>query len=148
MPRGSSLYGSLPHQLQDASSFASQLGEILAVRTRYGIATAVQVDVPVVANRAMLVMVHLLPTRQLQVTVLNFANQSIAGRVRSEHLAPGAAVIDMFTDQVIAEVDPDHTFAVSLGPHQGMSLLTIPATSSDDHFVANPIDDGSPRGSR
>jgi trehalose synthase len=148
MPRGSSLYGSLPHQLQDASSFASQLGEILAVRTRYGIATAVQVDVPVVANQAMLVMVHLLPTRQLQVTVLNFANQSIAGRVRSEHLAPGAAVIDMFTDQVIAEVDPDHTFAVSLGPHQGMSLLTIPATSSDDHFVANPIDDGSPRGSR
>ena len=148
MPRGSSLYGSLPHQLQDASSFASQLGEILAVRTRYGIATAVQVDVPVVANQAMLVMVHLLPTRQLQVTVLNFANQSIAGRVRSEHLAPGAAVIDMFTDQVIAEVDPDHTFAVSLGPHQGMSLLTIPATSSDDHFVANPIDDGSPRGPR
>jgi len=148
MPRGSSLYGSLPHQLQDASSFASQLGEILAVRTRYGIATAVQVDVPVVANQAMLVMVHLLPTRQLQVTVLNFANQSIAGRVRSEHLAPGAAVIDMFTDQVIAEVNPDHTFAVSLGPHQGMSLLTIPATSSDDHFVANPIDDGSPRGSR
>ena len=148
MPRGSSLYGSLPHQLQDASSFASQLGEILAVRTRYGIATAVQIDVPAVANQAMLVMVHLLATRQLQVTVLNFANQAIAGRVRSEHLAPGAAVIDMFTDQVIAEVDPHHTFAVSLEPHQGMSLLTLPATTSDHHFVANPVDDGSPRGSR
>jgi trehalose synthase len=131
MPRGSSLYGSLPHQLQDANSFASRLGEILAVRTRYGIATAVQVDVPAVANQAMLVMVHLLATRQLQVTVLNFANQSIAGLVRSEHLAPGAAVIDMFADQVIAEVDPDHTFAVSLEPHQGMSLLTIPAITSD-----------------
>jgi trehalose synthase len=130
MPRGSSLYGSLPHQLQDANSFASRLGEILAVRTRYGIATAVQVDVPAVANQAMLVMVHLLATRQLQVTVLNFANQSIAGLVRSEHLVPGAAVIDMCTDQVIAEVDPDHTFAVSLEPHQGMSLLTIPAITS------------------
>ena len=138
MPRGSSLYGSLPHQLQDANSFASQLGEILAVRTRYGIATAVQVDVPAVANQAMLVMVHLLATRQLQVTVLNFANQSIAGRVRSEHLAPGAAVIDMCTDQVIAEVDPDHTFAVSLEPHQGMSLLTIPATTSDPPLRRQP----------
>jgi hypothetical protein len=62
--------------------------------------------------------------------VLNFANQSIAGLVRSEHLVPGAAVIDMCTDQVIAEVDPDHTFAVSLEPHQGMSLLTIPAITS------------------
>ena len=139
MPRGSSLYGSLPHQLQDANSFASRLREILAVRKRYGIATAVQVDVPEVANQAMLVMVHLLATRQLQVTVLNFANQSVAGRVRSEHLAPCAAVIDMCTDQVIAEVDPDHTFAVALEPHQGMSLLTIPATTSDPPRGSAPL---------
>jgi trehalose synthase len=131
MPRGSSLYGSLPDQLQDASSFASRLREILAVRKRYRIATAVQVDVPEVASQAMLVMVHLLATRQLQVTVLNFADQPVAGPVRSEHLAPCAAVLDMSTDRVIAEVDPDHTFAVSLEPHQGMSLLTIPAPTAD-----------------
>jgi trehalose synthase len=130
MPRGTSLYGSLPEQLQDPSSFASRLCDILAVRTSYGIATSVQVDVPDVPDKAMLVMVHLLDARQLQVTVLNFANQPIGGRVRSEHLAPGAAVIDMGTDQVIAEVDPEQTFAVSLEPHQGMSLLTIPAAAS------------------
>jgi trehalose synthase len=127
MPRGASLYGSLPQQLQDTNSFASRLREILAIRARHGIATSEQVEVPEVSNKAMLVMVHRLDTRQLQLTVLNFSDQPIAGRVKSKHLAPGAAVIDMVSDQVIAEVDHDHTFAVSLEPHQGMSLLTIPA---------------------
>jgi trehalose synthase len=144
MPRGTSLYGSLPDQLKDPNSFASRLRDLLAVRTRHGIATSVQVEVPEVSNQAMLVMVHLLNTRQLQLTVLNFANQSITGRVKSEHLAPGAAVIDMFTDQVLAEVDPEHTFAVSLGPHQGVSLLTLPAAASGSPLRRQPTDENAP----
>jgi trehalose synthase len=139
MPRGTSLYGSLPEQLQDANSFASRLRDILAVRTRYGIATSVQLDVPDVSDKAMLVMVHLLDTRQLQVTVLNFSNQAIAGSARSEHLPPGAPMVDMFTGQVIAEVDHEHTFAVSLEPHQGLSLLTVPAAVPDPPSRRDPI---------
>jgi trehalose synthase len=131
MPRGTSLYGPLPEQLLDPNSFAARLRQILALRTRHGIATGVQVEVPEVSDKAMLVMVHLLDTRQIQLTVLNFSSQPIAGSVRSEHLSPGAAVIDMFTDQVIAEVDHGHAFAVSLEPHHGISLLTVPATAPD-----------------
>jgi trehalose synthase len=130
MPRGSSLYGSLPQQLQDPNSFASRLRDILAVRSRYCIATSMQVDVPEVSDEAMLVMVHLLETRQLQVTVLNFANRPVAGRVKSEHLAPGSVVTDMSTDRVIAEVDLGHTFPVSLDPYEGLSLLTDPHPAS------------------
>jgi hypothetical protein len=84
------------------------------------------VEVPEVSDKAMLVMVHRLDTGQLQVTVLNFSDRPIAGSVRSQHLPPDAAVVDMRTGQVIAEVDHGHTFAVSLEPHQGMSLLTHP----------------------
>jgi hypothetical protein len=40
-------------------------------------------------------------------------------------------VTDMLTDQVIAEVDHEHTFAVCLEPHQGRSLLTDPAPPQD-----------------
>jgi trehalose synthase len=143
IPRGSSLYGSLLDQLQDANSFAARLREVLAVRSRYRIATSVQVDVPEVSNQAMLVMVHRLATGQLQVTVLNFANQSIVGCVRSEHVAPGAEVIDMCTDHVIAAVDHDHAFAVSLEPHQGMSLLTIPAAASGQPLHREPTDESA-----
>jgi trehalose synthase len=146
MPRGTSLYGSLPQQLQDPNSFASRLREVLAVRSRYGIATSVQVEVPDVSDKAMLVMVHLLETTQLQVTVLNFSNRSIAGRVKSEHLAPGAAVIDMCTDQPIAEVGGEQTFAVSLKPHQGMALLTVPVDASGRPSRRQPINDESTLG--
>jgi trehalose synthase len=145
MPRGTSLYGSLPEQLKDPNSFASQLREVLAVRTRHRIATAVQVDVPEVSNPAMLAMVHRLDTGHIQATVLNFANRSIAGSVRSEYLTPGAEVIDMGTDQMIAEVDPEHTFAVSLEPHRGMSLLTLPAATSGQPPRREPRDESASR---
>jgi trehalose synthase len=144
MPRGSSLYGSLPQQLRDPNSFAARLRGILAVRTRHGIATSVQVEVPEVSDKAMLVMVHRLHTRQLQVTVLNFSSRPIAGSVKSQHLPPGAAVIDMVSDRVVAEVDHDHTFAVWLEPHQGRSLVTDPAPPQDGQNSAEPTTTAAP----
>jgi trehalose synthase len=125
MPRGVSLYGSLPAQLQDSSSFARRLAEILAVRKRYGIATSVQLDVPQVANKAGLVMVHQLSDAE-QVTALNFSARPISGSVHSEHLVPGSAVVDMFTDQEIGEVDDLHNFPlITLEPYEGKSLLVL-----------------------
>jgi trehalose synthase len=124
MPRGTSLYGSLPAQLADSSSFVRRLAEILRVRKRYGIATAVQLDVPQVSHKAMLVMVHQLTDAE-QVTVLNFSAHPITGSVHSEHLVPGSVLVDMFTDQEVGEVDDLHTFAVSLAPHEGRSLLVL-----------------------
>ena len=128
MPRGASLYGSLPEQLKDPSSFVSRLRDILVFRTQYGIATGVQVDVPPVTNKAMLVMVHRLTSGLIQATVLNFSPNPIAGTVTSEHLPTGSQVIDMFTDHVLTEVDQTHTCLVRLEPHQGMSLLIVPAS--------------------
>ncbi|HET6758725.1 MAG TPA: maltose alpha-D-glucosyltransferase [Propionibacteriaceae bacterium] len=124
MPRGVGLYGSLPTQLEDSSSFARRLGEILAVRKRYGISTAIQLDVPQVSHKAMLVMVHQLIDAE-QVTVLNFSAQPITGSVHSEHLVPGSVLVDMFTDEQVGEIDDLHTFPISLQPHEGKSLLVL-----------------------
>ena len=44
IPRGISLYGSLPQQLEDPNSFVSRLADILRVRSHHRIATGVQVD--------------------------------------------------------------------------------------------------------
>jgi hypothetical protein len=99
------------------------------------------VDVPEVSDKAMLVMVHRLHPSQIQVTVLNFSDQPIAGSVKSQHLTPGAAVIDMVTDQVIAEIDHEHSFAVWLEPHQGLSLRTVPADTPGPLSLRQPIDD-------
>ena len=124
MPRGRSLYGPIPEQLADETSFLRQLQAILRVRSHYGIATSRQVDIPEVSHRGMLVLVHELEEPgQHQLTVLNFANEDIAGTVRSEHLPPGAQVSDMFSGMPIGTVDDLHSFTVEMTPHHGMSLL-------------------------
>jgi trehalose synthase len=124
MPRGRSLYGSIPEQLADESSFLRRLQAILRVRSDYGIATSRQVDIPDVSHRGMLVMVHQLGNqRQHQLTVLNFANEHIVGAVCSAALPPGGRVSDMFGGKAVATVDDLHSFVVEMPPHHGMSLL-------------------------
>ncbi len=123
MPRGRSLYGSIPEQLADETSFLRQLQAILRVRKHYEIATSRQVDIPEVSHRGMLVLVHELASGDHQLTVLNFANEEIAGTVRSKALPPGASVSDMFTGKPLATVDDLHSFAIEMPAHHGMSLL-------------------------
>jgi hypothetical protein len=74
---------------------------------------------------------------QLQLTVLNFANESISGTVRSEHMQSGSEVLDMFNDRHVATVDDLSSFHVDLAPHQGMALLVCRAPDPE------PVTDAS-----
>ena len=132
MPRGKSLYGPIPDQMGDETSFLRQLQAILRVRSHYGIATSRQIDIPEVSHRGMLVLVHQLADEgRYQLTVLNFANEEVAGTVRSEKLPPGGEVSDMFTGKALATVDDLHSFAVELPAHHGMSLLVEAPVEND-----------------
>ena len=126
MPKATVLYGPLPGQLADKQSFARRLQGILALRKRYGIAVARQLDVPDVSNKAMLVMVHKLAGNDLQVTALNFSHETIEGTINSEHLPPGAEVIDMVNEEFRQKVDELHSFSVVLEPFAGKSFLVRP----------------------
>ena len=130
MPRGRSLYGTIPEQLADPDSFVSGLRVILEVRKRHGIATAHQIDIPEVSHPGLLVLVHALPMNGVQVTVLNFAREAVAGSVQSEFFPPGAAVVDSMTGDQIGDVDNLHAFGMALNGLQGMSLL-IESPASD-----------------
>ncbi|NMR29217.1 maltose alpha-D-glucosyltransferase [Crystallibacter degradans] len=133
MPRAVSLYGTLPDQLADESSFARQLAKILAVREQYGIAKSALLDVPDVSHRGMLVMVHQLESGHCEVTVLNFSDQEMAGTVRSEQLETGALVTDLFSGEEVGSVDDLHSFYIQLEPYQGTALLvTLPAEEEPD----------------
>lgn len=132
MPKAVSMYGPLPQQLKDQWSFVSQLQRILELRNRYGIATSTQVDVPEVSNKAMLVMVHQLSNPlEHQVTVLNFGSEPIVGTINSAHLTPESSVVDMYTDEVIGEVDDLHSFSIALDGHQGRALYLSSAEFAD-----------------
>jgi trehalose synthase len=135
LPVGRSLYGTLEAQLADPGSFACRLREIIAVRRRYGIATAAQIDVPEVSHRSMLVMVHRLDDGNLQITALNFGMEPITGTVRSEHLPPGSKVLDMFADEEVAQVDDLHSFSLALDVHQGRPLFVCPPPPAEEEQV-------------
>ncbi|WP_248241638.1 maltose alpha-D-glucosyltransferase [Microbacterium kunmingense] len=138
MPRGRSLYGSLPSQFTDEESFASRLSQIIDLRRRHGIATATQVDVPEVAHHGMLVLVHRLddgandPDAPLQVTVLNFAGEPVEGTVRSKQLARRSEVRDAASGEVIGHVDDLQSFTVSLPAYGATFLLLEPGEPDED----------------
>lgn len=138
IPRGRSLYGPLPAQLEQEDSFVNRLKALLALRTEHGIASASQVDVPDVAHPGMLVLVHRLdggdPTLEdalLQVTVLNFTGERIEGTVRSDSFTPRMSVVDARDGGEIGWVDDLHSFGVWLSPYSGLFLLLKPGTRED-----------------
>jgi trehalose synthase len=140
MPRARSLYGPLPGQLQNPSSFARRLQRILAVREESGIATGALLDVPDVSNRGLLVMVVRLNSGALGVTVLNFSDQDIAGSIQSSHLVPGAAVHDLFTGDAVGQVDDLHSFFLELPAYQGTVLqLTEEEAPAGQEDAAPPV---------
>jgi trehalose synthase len=128
MPRGRALYGALNAQMANPNSFACRLSDILAIRARYGIATATQLDIATVSSPAMLVMVHALDEGH-QVTALNFSSAPVTATARSEHLPVGSAVTDMLTHEKLADVGLNHTLQLSLKPHEGRSLQLGPPTT-------------------
>ncbi|MFC0448024.1 maltose alpha-D-glucosyltransferase [Rhodococcus jostii] len=129
IPRGHSLYGSLPVQLQDPTSFARRLARIIDVRNRFGIATAVQLDVPTVSHKGLLVMVHELADSSLEVTVLNFTSEEIAATVQSQFLPAGSPAVNLFTDEQIGTVDELHSFPVTLAPYEGVPVVVRPESA-------------------
>ncbi|MCU1572936.1 MAG: trehalose synthase [Micrococcaceae bacterium] len=123
MPKAVNLYGTLPDQLQDPTSFATRLSRVLAVRQASGLAKGVLLDVPDVSHPALLVMVHQLPSGQLEITVLNFSGQALSGTVRSTHLEYGATITDAFTGDEVGAVDDLHSFQVNIDGYDGTALL-------------------------
>jgi trehalose synthase len=145
LPRGVSLYGSLPRQLADARSFARRLSAILEVRRRCGIATARQLAVPEVSEPALLVMIHRLRDGHVQATALNFSSRAIVGRAGSEHFGPGDTVIDLWNHQPIGQIGADRALNVSLQPHAGIAvLLEPPETTQQYGFMLEESGAGQP----
>lgn len=124
LPKAHNRYAPLPQQLADETSFARRLQRVLDVRRELGIDIARQVDIPEVATRSLLVMVHELSRGNAhQVTVLNFADEEIGGTVRSDYLEPGSMTDPGMGDEAYATVDNRHAFPVKLLPLEGVSLV-------------------------
>jgi len=131
LPRARTLYGSLPEQLKDPNSFASQIERTLAARKKYHIAEGELVAVPDVVNTALCVLVLRLPGESaLAVTALNFSQQPIQERIdlrkiealRGFALA-GRHVIDSVSGQAAHEVDAQGGLSLEIEGWSGQTLV-------------------------
>jgi trehalose synthase len=127
LPRATCLYGSLPEQLADPSSFASQLKHLLAVREAYKIASSKQIAIPDVASPGLLVMVHELPAgKGTQVTALNFGATSVEETIVLSGVSPGP-VVDMIAESVEGDLNEQGELRIRLKGYQGTSLRVVSA---------------------
>jgi trehalose synthase len=122
LARAACLYGPLPAQLADPTSFASRLRHILRVRRDCKISTGTQLEIARTSDSGLLAMIHELEGGRLQVTLLNFSGRSVAADVTSQFLPAGAVVSDMGAGRELARVDGNHMFAMTMRPHEGRSL--------------------------
>ncbi len=131
LPRARTLYGSLPEQLKDPDSFASQLERILAARKTYRIAEGELVAVADVAESALCVLVMRVPdATALAVSALNFGQQPIRERVdlaRIEALRglalAGRPVLDSVSGEAAGEVDAQGGLSIELDGWSGKMLI-------------------------
>jgi trehalose synthase len=119
LPRARTLYGSLPAQLRDPHSFASQLRHLLAVRRRYRIFESRQIAVPDVTAPGLLILVHALPDGLgTEITALNFGAEPLEETVTLEAVA-GQPVRELLRDEAAGAVDTQGRFTVKLAGHEG-----------------------------
>jgi trehalose synthase len=138
IPRAMALYGPLPEQLANPSSFASQLKHLLSVREAYKLASSKQIAIPDVTSPSLLVMVHELPAgKGTQVTALNFSASNVDELILLPGIASGP-VVDMLAESVVGDLDESGTLRISLDGYRGVSLRIVsalPAAIDDEDDV-------------
>lgn len=104
LPKAKALYGPVPEQLKDKTSFVSRLARMLAARKKAGLALGELLAVPQPKSKAVCVLVLRTPEHPLAVTVLNFGRGPVEeeidlARVVGKDRADRATWTDMLTGE-------------------------------------------------
>jgi len=118
------LYSSLPQQLKNSDSFASQLARLLKVRADLHLYAARLADVPSVQAKGLLVLVHELPENSgLEITAINFGDRAVDEAVPVRGAAPGSKVVDVLDPQAPAlDIATDGSLRLHLKAFEGKAL--------------------------
>lgn len=96
LPKAQTLYGTLPEQLANPNSFASQLQRMLAVRKQYRVHEATMSLVPNVGKPSVCVLVMTLPDNGgLAITALNYGRDIVGFEVDLTQVPPGISAASL-----------------------------------------------------
>jgi trehalose synthase len=123
LPRAVAIYGSLPEQLRDPNSFASQLKRMLRARKESWIAFSKLMSVPEVDSRGAVVMLLQRPEDLCWIiTALNFGREAASDTVQLPQVAGKSARVVYSTHRKKArstQISDKGDFSLDLGPMQG-----------------------------
>jgi trehalose synthase len=123
LPRAAAIYGTLPEQLRDPNSFASQLKRMLRARRASRIAFSKLVSVPEVDSRSVVVMLLKRPEDTgWVITALNFGQEPVNDTIRLPQVAGKSMRLIFSTHREKAkgiQISDDGGFSLALGPIQG-----------------------------
>ena len=123
LPRAVAIYGSLPEQLRDPNSFASQLKRMLRARKESRIAFSRLISVPEVDKQGVVVMLFERPEDLgWIITALNFGREPVRDTIRLPQLAGKSPQLIFSTHREKAksiQISDKGGFSLDLGPVQG-----------------------------
>jgi trehalose synthase len=139
LPRAKVLYGSLPEQLKDENSFASQLKRLLAVRKKYKIEEAELIAAPEADQSAVCVLVMRTSDHSTTlITASNFSREAVTAEIdlrRIKELSPtkfaGREVFNGYDDEREGQIDDRGVFKTELDAW-GAKLFVLDRSSQDD----------------
>ena len=123
MPKTRTLYPSLKKQLEDKTSFAYGLKQLLNIREKYNIAVAEQLDIPETDNSSILIMIHRLPDEDLQLSVLNFSHKVKKTAIYNNLFEDKTKLTNMLNEEEIIKIDKDSYFNIEIEGHGFRSYL-------------------------
>jgi trehalose synthase len=124
LPVTVALYGPLPKQLQNPTSFASRLARMLKVRSDLRLYAGRLVDAPAVQAKGLFVLVHQLPdTHDLEVTAINFGATPVDETVVIKSATQDSTVTDVLDARASQlMVGAGGTLQVTLGAYEGKAF--------------------------
>jgi len=99
LPVATTIYGSLPKQLKNRNSFASQLAHMLKVRADMRLYAARLADIPNVQAKGLFVLVHDLPDGAREITAINFGSTPIDESITVQGVAANAQAVDVLNEK-------------------------------------------------
>jgi trehalose synthase len=123
LPRAVAIYGTLPEQLRDPNSFASQLKRMFRARKASRLAFSKLMSVPEVDSRGVVVMLLQRPEDlRWIITAVNFGREPVADGVRLPQLAGRSLRLIFSTHREKAkgiQISDQGDFTLDLGPIKG-----------------------------
>ncbi len=123
LPRAKCLYGTIPEQLKEPGSFASQLKKMLEIRKKFKIYLSEQISVPDAKNTQVVLMIHKLPEdKGFEVTALNFGQKSVVETAQIKEIA-GLEGMNLLNEKNEGKASGNGNFDFSFEPLEGKILL-------------------------